>query len=795
MYLTNPSLRCKELFSFGWEFRHGDMTQEEALAASFAPVDLPHDWSLSFPFDKGERTCGSGGYVVAGVGWYRKSFRVSPAARGRKTELHFEGAYMNSRVWLNGSFLGRHLYGYTPFTYDITDLLDYEGENTLLVRVDNSRQPGSRWYSGSGITRDVWLESVNPIHITRYGTCITTEGNVVRVRSQVEVPAAALEKDTPLSMEVELLCKGQTAARTEVPLAPAALAALDTRLTVENPALWSDREPNLYRCRLTLKANGQETDLQETAFGIRDIQWTVQDGFFLNGVRTKLNGVCLHHDGGMVGAAVPRKLWARRLDILKDLGVNAIRCSHNPPNTDLLDLCDEKGFLVMDEAFDEWEILKRKEFGTNKDDSKGYSEFFPQCHEEDITAMLLRDRNHPSIVIWSIGNEVPDQLTDEGWKLARKLKGIVNHYDPTRPVTVACDQIEAEPEKAKDSFLKELDVVGYNYVDRWRKRAETLYDDDRRSDPARIILGSENSTPGGLRGDFPLKARHFFDHPYYARPVQVSKVLGFTMTHDYVCGDFMWTGFDYLGESRWPHRSADFGIVDTAGFPKDSAYLYRSAWVEEPMVYAMPHWNMDVEEGTVLPVICYTNCDYADLYLNGKFYSRKKSNYAAYGMSQGWAHFETDRTPVTTNDMFLSWDVPYIPGRVEIIGYREGREAARYTMVTAGAPKKLRLTVEDGPLVSDGRDIGHVVIDVLDKDGNIVPTASDRITVTVTGAGTLLGLDNGDPGNLEGFYTGSLSALAGKLLAIVRAGREPGAIRLKAEADGLEGCEAEIEVK
>ena len=455
------------------------------------------------------------------------------------------------------------------------------------------------------------------------------------------------------------------------------------------------------------------------------------------------------------------------------------------------------GFYVMDEAFDEWRILKGKELGSNTHESRGYSEWFDQCHEEDLTVMLLRDRNHPSIVIWSIGNEVPDQTAPEGYLTARSLKALCKKLVPGCFVTQANDQICAEPRAAREEFLDELDVVGYNYVGRWRTRAETLYDDDKRARPDRCVIGTENGGLGGIRGEYSLSMSEnagWWKRPYYSAPVAVGKLLHFTMVHDYVAGDFMWTGIDYLGEAHWPSRSASAGVLDTCGFEKDSFYFYQSIWRrEEPMVHLLPHWNLDVPEGTILPVLGYTSCDSAELFLNGKSYGRKAYSYPAYGMTERYGHFDRDPEPVNTDDLFLSWDVPYEPGCIELVGYRDGKEAARHTVRTAGEPAVIRTAAYRSEAKADGLDVAQIEVWMEDAEGNFCPQADLLLTFSVEGPAELIGVDNGNPEGMESLRGDRMHAFHGRALAVIRSTGETGEAVVTVRAEGAsESTEAVI---
>ena len=552
-YLSGNKPRITECFDFDWYFYRGEKE----------PVPGEH-------------------YVETGVGWYRKRFRLDKTiGADERIFLRFDGVYMLADVWVNGWKAGRHTYGYTPFEWDITQLLNGKNENNVIdVRVDNSAQPGSRWYSGS------WIYRVKKAHILPYGvwlrqTDVTAERALMRIETGVVCENPDLPAPAPFFIETEIYTPQGTLCakdKKKIPESGAATTAVCQEFVIDTPVLWSPETPFLYEAVTKLYQGDALLDEVHNRTGLRSAFFHKDRGFVLNGNRCKLNGVCLHHDGGCAGAAVPVEVWERRLHKLKEMGANAIRMAHNPPDPALLDLCDRMGFLVMDEAFDEWEILKGKEFGSNTHESRGYSEWYEKCHEEDLRAMLLRDRNHPCIVIWSIGNEVPDQQSDKGYLTARHLKQICRELDPERPVTQANDQICSEPCPAKVEFLRELDVVGYNYVGRWRNRAETFYDEDRRTYPEWCMTGTENGGTGGIRGEYPMEMPEkegWWRRPYYSAPVESGKLLRYTMSHDYVAGDFMWTGIDYLGKAHWPERSSSAGILDTCGFEKDGYYFYH----------------------------------------------------------------------------------------------------------------------------------------------------------------------------------------------------------------------------
>lgn len=778
-----------EFFGFDWQFK----LEEEK---DYRLVQLPHDWSVEYPFDEHAPSFGSGGYVKTGVGLYKKHFTVDPATKGRRVVVHFEGAYMCSSVTLNGKALGEHVYGYTPFEYEITDILNYDGENIIEVKVDNSQQPNSRWYTGSGITRDVWLKAVNQAHIPTYGTYITT-CQPFKNQAQINIETTIVAPiDKGIHLETSILDgegKCIAIARTLV-----CNQKISQEIMIKNPNLWCDKNPYLYKAVSKLKEGDAVLDEYETIFGIRDVEFHPDRGCLINGNQVKLNGVCLHHDGGAVGAAVPEKIWRRRLILLKEMGCNAIRTAHNPPDTSLLRLCDELGFYVMDEAFDEWDYLKWKSAGSNTHESRGYSEWFKDNYMKDITAMLYRDRNHASVIMWSIGNEVPEQTDPKGHILAKELQDICHQIDPTRLCTQGNDQICAEPRPATEDFLNTLDIVGYNYTGRWRTRAETLYHDDKRANPDWLILGTENPSVAGVRGDYAMDVPiNPWRRPYFSAPVNAGRLLRFTMTHDYVLGDFMWTGIDHLGEAHWPHRSSSSGVIDTAGFVKDPFYFYKSIWRREtPFCHVFPNRNLaDIPEGTVLPVLCYTNCTYTELFVNGKSYGKKSYSYPLYGMTETYGHFDTPPISANTDDLFLSWDVPFEPGTLEVVGYNlDKEEICRHKVQTAKAPIKIKATTDTQALQADGRDMAHIELILLDEDNIFNPEATNIIHVKVEGPAKLIGLDNGNPVSHTSFKGSEMAAHKGLLLAMIQSQREVGKVKITIASEGLISTVVELDI-
>jgi beta-galactosidase len=792
----NIAPRVRETFDFGWKFLKGDLPNAERpefADASWRDVDLPHDWSIEGPFDEKEPSSGPGGYLPTGIGWYRKRFLVTEAHRDKVVTLEFDGIYQRSEVWINGRCLGMRPYGYVPFAYDLTPFLNFGGENVVAVRVDNSNQTNCRWYSGSGIHRHTWLLATNQIHIAYWGTFVTyprvsEESAVVQVKTRI---ANSRKNDSPCMLTTSILDEdGKTvqSQQTSEDVGAGEEVEFVQRMVVEKPNLWSPANPYLYTIRSTVQEAGQLVDVYDTPAGIREAVFDADRGFSLNGEHVKLNGVCLHHEAGCVGAAVPERVWERRLGILREMGCNAIRTSHNPYASEFLDLCDTMGFLVMNEAFDEWKDPKGQI-------RNGYSIYFDEWHERDLKNFLHRDRNHPSVVLWSAGNEVVDQSDPHGAETLRELLKIFHTEDPTRPVTVGCDHIASEPpsETTRPEFLSLLDIVGYNYVDRWRDRAEKYYSMDREAFPRRRVIGTESGAMGGIRGDY----RHLFKDIASQLPsrsaflanrnIDVEQLWKFVSTHDYVAGDFMWTGIDYLGEAFWPTKASSSGVLDTCGFKKDGFHFYRSQWTDKPMLHLFPHWNWKGKEGQFIPVTCYTNCDTVELFLNGKSLGVKGYEFPRYGMQGRYGNYPPRaRAPRTTADLHLSWDVPYEPGTLRAVGTKDGIAAVTMEIFTTGYPAKIVLSVDRRELAADRRDVAHITAEIQDDRGRMVPVAGNEVAFDVQGEGKLIGVDNGDPQSHEDYKASRRKAFNGMCLAVVQSTARTGQIRIAASSPTLQ---------
>ena len=778
-------IRERRNFDDGWRFHKGDVTggeRPDLSDASWRRLRLPHDWSIEGPYSASNAS--GTGFLPGGIGWYRKTFRIPESLSSRKLFIEFDGVYRSSDVWINGHHVGRRPYGYSSFEYDLTPHLNFGAQpNVLAVRVDHSVAADSRFYTGSGIYRHVWLTIARPLHVAHWGAFVSTPV-VTQAEALVSIETSVVN-ESRTAADVKVVTALVDAGGREVAsvtaqerLAPGTTRVFAQQGSVERPRLWSLSDPYLYSAVTHIYAGTAASDEYRTAFGIRTIRFDPDRGFFLNGQSMKLKGVCLHHDLGALGAAFSEAALERRLKILKDLGVNAVRCSHNPMAPEEYDLCDRLGLLVMDEAFDEWTGGKHKwveGWNTGTASTRGYHEDFDQWSARDLEDMVLRDRNHPSIVLWSIGNEI-DYPGDpfghpkgrDGLKpgmqdadvlpmVARRLIGEVKSLDGSRPVTQALADINA----SNAAGLAELlDVAGYIYL-------EQFYERDHAAWPGRVILGSENSRS--------LAAW---------RPVAVN---------DYVAGQFLWTGIDFLGEApRYPSRGSSAGLLDICGFRKPDAYLREALWSDRPMVYAAAqeapapaagnrgrilaeHWNWAGDARQAIPVEVYTNCTSAELFLNGQ--------------SQGEKRVEDRLQPV------LRWDVPNQPGVVRVIAKRDGAEAAHYELATAGPAAALELAPDKSVLEANGDDLASIEIRVVDASGRRVYLAAGEIRVEVTGAGALAALDSGDARNLSPVQTDHRKPYQGRALALVRAGVNAGPIVVKASSPELKGAELTLNAR
>lgn len=751
-------------------------------------VTLPHDWAIAGPFLVEGPYGGMGRLKSWGIGWYRKALDIPAGDAGKSIFLDVDGAMSYATVWLNGKLVGGWPYGYNSWRLDLTPHIVPGGRNQLAIRLDNPPE-SARWYPGGGLYRDVWLVKANPVHVAHWGSVVTTP-EVSAASAKIDLALTVdnkSDREATVAVESHIYALDKNGRRTGRPvariapqslsIAPNANARFAGSTRIAKPRLWGPpptQQPNRYVMVSTVLSNGQAVDRYETPFGVRDIQFDPDRGVVVNGEHVRLNGVNNHHDLGAIGAAFNRRAAERQLEILREMGVNAIRMSHNPPAPELLELTDRMGFLVIDEVFDSWERKK-----TPLD----FHLIFADWHKADLRSMLRRDRNHPSVILWSIGNEVGEQYTgEEGAKIARRLVGIVREEDPTRPTTTAMNY--ARPEMPLPA---EVDVININYQGAGVRTLPGQYAAFRAKFPDKVIFESESASTLSSRGEFlfpvsgsvsgPVRpgsggdpeTRHVSAYELHSADFGSSPDREFSAQdqHPFVAGEFVWTGFDYLGEPTpyYSSRSSYSGIVDLAGFPKDRFYLYQSRWRPDlKFAHILPHWTWPGREGEVTPVHVFSSADEAELFTNGKSQGRIKRAPFAYR---------------------FRWDyVTYEPGEVKVQTWKNGKPWATATRTTAGPAAALSATVDRNRIDAYGRDLAFVTVDVVDARGEIAPRSNATIRFRVEGPGELVATDNGDPTDMTAFPSAQRAAFNGKALAIVRA-KAPGRITLIAESDGL----------
>ena len=778
-------------------------------------LDLPHDWSIEGPFDGDNPSGQSLAYLPGGIGWYRKSFEVGKEDQSKKIFLDFDGVYRFSDVWVNGNHLGFFPDGYTGFQYDITQYIRFGSRNVVSVRVDNSQQPNSRWYSGSGIYRHTWITKTSPCHIVNDSAYITTP-TAAQAESSIYIltnVANETKKEKAILVNVEILnAEGGLAAQKWDAriINPGCSERFSITLWLKDVHLWDTEDPYLYTARFCVY-EGEEidpakmTDQLEIPFGIRSIEFHKDNGFLLNGKRVKIKGVALHHEAGLLGAAVPDKVWERRLRKLREMGANGIRTAHAPASNEFMDLCDRMGFLVMDEVFDEWKLCWEKNYAKTRagigkalDARYGTSQYFDEWGCKNLASIIRRDRNHPSVILWGIGNEIFEQNENFGYQIARQLVEVCHREDPTRPAMSACERIRSQLPgcAAKDEFLGALDVIGYNYANRWETTFRRYYAEDKATHPDWKVLGSENSNIYGIRGVYHLDGdpANRFTIPYVMSMLEVEEQWKFTNLYDYVAGDYIWTGIDYLGESPWPRIGGGSGMLDTSGFEKDAWYFFASQWSNKPILKLLPHWNWLGREGTAIPVICYTNCDEVELFVNGKSFGVQAYDYFRLGQTKDYGIFHTPIRRVTTNNLHLLWMVPYHPGEIRAVGKKDGKTFEEVVRTCKGT-SALSLIPDCTQLSADGVDICHVEVRLLDENGSLARLANDELHFQLEGEGTILCLNSGNNQSHEiGMHANKLCAFNGLCLAYIQAGRKPGKIKLTVSGKGIPPKSIKIDV-
>lgn len=791
--------RSEYLLEKGWKFTKGEVSNAEMPAfndAKWETVDIPHDWAIFGPFDKNNdlqnvavtqnfetqaslKTGRTGGLPYVGIGWYRTTFHSTP---GKQTTLIFDGAMSEARVFVNGKEACFWPCGYNSFYCDVTSLVNEDGKNnTLAVRLEN-RPQSSRWYPGAGLYRNVHVVTTEKIHVPVWGTQITTPYVKDEYASVCLRTTILNAGKTELTVVTDIMdADGQVVSTKTNKGVINHGQPFTQNFIVERPKLWSPETPVLYKAVSKIYSGDTLLDTYSTRFGIRTIEYIADKGFYLNGKRRKFQGVCNHHDLGPLGAAINVAALRHQLTLLKEMGCDAIRTSHNMPAPELVELCDEIGFMMMLEPFDEWDIAKC---------DNGYHRFFNEWAEKDMVNMLRQYRNNPCVVMWSIGNEVPTQWSPEGYKVAKFLQDICHREDPTRPVTCGMDQVKSV---LANGFAAMLDIPGLNY------RAH-LYDEAYERLPQNIILGSETSSTVSSRGvyKFPVERKAgamYDDHQSSSYDLEYcnwSNIpdIDFARAedHEWTIGQFVWTGFDYLGEpspydtNAWPNHSSMFGIIDLASIPKDRYYLYRSVWNKEAeTLHILPHWNWEGREGEKIPVFVYTNYPSAELFINGKSYGRQTKH----------------KNGTVENRYRLMWhDAVYQPGEVRVVAYDEqGNPVAEKTIRTAGKPHHIELVTDRSSLQADGKDLAYVTLRIVDKNGNLCPNDGRLVSFKVKGAGKYRASANGDPTCLNLFHKPEMHAFGGMLTVIVQSGEKTGEIELQATAKGIKTGTIRIPVK
>lgn len=775
------------LLDEGWKFINRDVAggeKPEIDATGWETVNIPHDWAISGEFDEkndlivdmviedGEKapkkqTGRTGGLPHVGVGWYRKTLDIPASWKSKNVFIEFDGAMSHAKVYLNGELVGEWPYGYASFGFDLTDKMIFGGENILAVRLENKGN-ASRWYPGAGLYRNVRLVVTDPVHVKQWGTYITTP-HVANGRGDVNISTTIVSpRKGTVTLKTELFdAHGSLVASTKSNVEVEGKKRISQSLRVENYELWSVETPVMYKAVSSILKNGKVVDQHETSFGFRHFEFTADKGFFLNGKNMKLQGVCLHHDLGPLGAAVNYSAIKRQLTLLKGMGCNAIRTSHNPPAPELLQLTDEMGFLVIDEAFDEWKHGKTK---------NGYNTLWDEWAEKDLVAFIHRDRNHPSVILWSIGNEIREQGIKGGDIYCRFLVDICKREDPSRPTTAGFNQWD---NAIKNGFADIVDVPGWNYKPQY-------YQFIHEQHPTWKMYGSETASTVSSRGEYFFPAEvcvHCTREPYHCSSYDLEYPRWATTpdrefaaqdSFPFMAGEFVWTGFDYLGEptpynEQWPSMSSYFGIIDLCGIPKDRYYLYQSKWTDKEVLHLLPHWNWEGKEGDIIPVHCYTNFERAELFLNGKSLGiRQKDSAQLYRKYR------------------LVWDVPYEPGELRVVALDRNNHPIKETvMKTAGSPAAIKLEAMQDTIAADGKSLTFITVSVVDQNGIFCPRASNRINFKIEGAGSFKAVGNGDPTSLESFVKPTRKAFNGKCMVYLQSAKTPGEIKLTAESEGL----------
>ena len=791
------SQRIIQILDTNWKFINEEVVhgeQPELNTNSWQTVDVPHDWAIYGQFSEeidlqvvkvvedGERVAKrrsgrTGGLPHIGIGWYRKSLEIPVSWKGKRIFAEFDGAMSHAQVYLNGKFIGEWPYGYASFGFELTEKINIGGKNVLAVRLENKAN-SSRWYPGAGLYRNVRLIATNQVWVKQWGTYLTTP-DIEKGKGNVKIETS-IEGFKEGSNNVRLTTNIYNSANQLVTTVSNSVSGRQTiqQLVVAKPHLWSISDPYLYKAESVVEVDGRLTDRYETVFGFRFYKFTSNEGFFLNGKSMKLNGVCMHHDLGALGAAVNVSAIKRQLAMLQEMGCNAVRTSHNPPAPEMLQLCDEMGFLVIDEAFDEWKNAKCE---------NGYNTLWDKWAEKDMVAFIHRDRNHPSVIMWSVGNEIREQSIKGGDAYCKFLVDICKREDPSRPTTAGFNKWT---DAIDNGLAKLVDVQGWNYKPQFYKYIHEKF-------PTWSMYGSETASTVSSRGEyfFPAVAKVLkervpyhgssYDMEYPGWATSPDAEFAYQDSCSFMAGEFMWTGFDYLGEPSpfndvWPSRSSYFGIIDLAGIPKDRYYIYQSKWSDKEVLHLLPHWNWEGMEGKNVPVHCYTSYKKAELFVNGK--------------SMG---IRTKKEAPLYEKYRLVWnEVPYQAGELKVVALDKNNKPVKEAVVrTAGKPVRIVLNADRNAVSNSGKELAFVTATVVDEKGVVCPRANNKIRFSVAGSGKLKAADNGDPTCLESFVDPERSAFNGKCVAIVQSAAPKGEMKLIASSPNLGKSEIVIQVR
>lgn len=801
-------------FNADWKFNKGDIENASSPKLDdlqWESVTLPHDWAIAGPFEP-RFNARNGGLPFHGTGWYRKSFTLPETAKDKVVSIAFDGAMYNAHVYINGEFLGNRPFGYVGFQFDLTPHLKFGQQQPNVIAVKLAPEDlSTRWYPGAGIYRNTWLEINNPVHVAQWGTYVTTpeitdSSASVNVRTTVENSS---------DQEVQAVVK--TAIHDATGNAVAELSSESTcsasnktetaqDLTVSDPQRWDIDRPYLYEVVTQIVVGDETVDTYRTPLGIRTVEFKADEGFFLNGRRVPIQGVCLHHDNGPLGAVANRRAIQRKLEIMRSMGVNSVRTSHNPPSPVLVAEADKQGIVLQVEAFDVWKKQKQMV-------SKSYNMFFDQWHERDLRDMIRQHRNNPSVIMWSIGNEIMEQGVKDGGKIAKMLTDIAHDEDPSRLVAAGFNN----PNGAiKNGLADAVDIVGLNYK-------PLMYERVHNEHPDWLLVASETSSVTSTRGVYHLPIEKYKTHdsrhvtsydvigPPWAYPSDVE--FEYLKRSPAVMGEYIWTGFDYLGEptpyggkdhsgdgywnADWPVRSSSFGAVDLVGLPKDRYYLYQSQWTVAPMVHVLPHWNWENRVGETIPVFAYTNAEEVELFVNGESAGKRIKGQDKANIPVAFNRWKTEgegsKGPNWESPFRVRWDVKYAPGSIKVVASTDGKIVAQEEVKTAGPPARVRLVPDRSTITADGQDLSYITVLIEDADGNLCPNAENLVRFFVEGTGAIAAVGNGNSATVELFNTDYRRAFYGKAMLIVRSKLgEAGIVKIRTHSDRLKPATAEI---